>query len=945
MSQENHLKPEHVQSHPYSDQPTVLHITHWKAGSQWVYNILDALTHNRVIIPQPKVAQVLQQPIIPGMVYPTIYVTRDQFQSIEVPENHIKFFVMRDIRDTLISWYFSMKYSHPLMYLTRDRRREELNNRSLEEGLRHGMHTFLPLVADVQRSWCNSNILTFRYEEMLVNALNTFRYIANYCHLDVSDAQLEAIVNKFSFKEQAKRAPGEENINSHFRKGVAGDWQTYLTGDLLVEFKAHYDTLLIETGYEDNRDWGLDLMSRKFPLGPVEQIKNRAGKRTSCWCGNKDLEPYSSNFYRCNACHSLICQTDVTLDDLIVTQEEDDLYGLNYWQDPYFYSHHGGSLNEHAVYQLFSRNNIEILRTILKYRPGGGRVLEIGCGSGALSFLIQRAGYDVTALEMSPAVAAFGQKRFGIDIRIGPLERQTFAAGSFDIAVINNVLEHFPDPESTLTLCAKLLASGGLVLLRLSQFNDNRAYDDLNKAGSKLIRLLRPVEHMHLFSSQGFQLLLDRVGFSWRANHEAGVIVAAREPLLMHSTAEVMKILSTDSNRQIMIALFGLDDSLLRAERRSDEDRAVSFSQMTQILNTVEWKTANTRQLNIELNEKEAIIRRLNRYRMTSVLFYLQLLGRFSMRIPILGWLIKQSLRLIQLMRRWMMPRLGTLEQYPPRPLQVSGPYEAKAVSIEELPVISIVTPSFNQERFIEDTIRSVLDQDYPHLEYVIQDGASTDETASILDAYADRLTAVDSSPDTGQANAINKGFARTSGTVLAYLNSDDMLLPGTLQYVGEDFATHPNIDVVYGHRVLIDEHNAEIGRWILPRHSDEALSWADYIPQETMFWRRDIWEAAGDCMDETFQFALDWDLLLRFREAGAQMRRLPRFLGAFRVHTSQKTSTTISHDGQLEMARLRERCHGHPVETSSIVRGLMPYLLEHVILHNLYRLRIVKYE
>src|SRR5262249_57016793 len=126
--------------------------------------------------------------------------------------------------------------------------------------------------------------------------------------------------------------------------------------------------------------------------------------------------------------------------------------------------------------------------------------------------------------------------------------------------------------------------------------------------------------------------------------------------------------------------------------------------------------------------------------------------------------------------------------------------------------------------------------------------------------------------------------------------------------------AAAPAIDVVYSHRVLIDEQNGEIGRWVLPPHDDPILRWADYVPQETLFWRRRLWEKAGSYIDESYQFALDWELLLRFQQAGAKFKRLPPFLGAFRVHSTQKTSNQLGTVGQQEMARLRERCHGRPV-------------------------------
>jgi glycosyltransferase involved in cell wall biosynthesis len=122
-----------------------------------------------------------------------------------------------------------------------------------------------------------------------------------------------------------------------------------------------------------------------------------------------------------------------------------------------------------------------------------------------------------------------------------------------------------------------------------------------------------------------------------------------------------------------------------------------------------------------------------------------------------------------------------------------------------------VIIPSLNQGRFIERTIKSVLDQSYPNLEYHVQDGGSEDGTKEILACYADRLAGWESRPDTGQSQAINLGFARTSGEIMAWLNSDDIMLPGALAYVAAYFNQHPGIDVVYGHRIVINEGSREI--------------------------------------------------------------------------------------------------------------------------------------
>lgn len=287
--------------------------------------------------------------------------------------------------------------------------------------------------------------------------------------------------------------------------------------------------------------------------------------------------------------------------------------------------------------------------------------------------------------------------------------------------------------------------------------------------------------------------------------------------------------------------------------------------------------------------------------------------------------------------RSWTHPRIGVLRHYRPRALRVPASYLRTPVP-QPAPTISIVTPSFQQGRFIGRTIQSVLGQDYPALEYFVQDGGSSDETLDVLRRVDGRLDGWASEADHGQADAINRGFARTSGEIMAWLNSDDILLPGALAYVAGYFAAHPEVDVLYSHRLMIDDNDAQIGAWILPRHDDRALTLADYVPQETLFWRRSIWEAAGGQVDPSFRFALDWDLLLRFRDAGARIVRVPRFLGAFRVHHDQKTNV-IEDLGENEMALLRTRVHGRHVPVEEVLHQLRAYFLRHILVHTRRRL------
>lgn len=259
--------------------------------------------------------------------------------------------------------------------------------------------------------------------------------------------------------------------------------------------------------------------------------------------------------------------------------------------------------------------------------------------------------------------------------------------------------------------------------------------------------------------------------------------------------------------------------------------------------------------------------------------------------------------------------QIGVLRHHDPRPLKWDAALPRRAGPGAGGPRIALVTPSFGQRDFLERTLRSVLDQAYPNLLYVVQDGGSADGSVEVIRRHADRLHAWASEKDAGQADAIRRGFARVEGELgpddaMAWLNSDDLLAPGALAFAGRYFAEHPEVDVIYGHRIIIDENDGEVGRWVMPRHDAETLEWIDYVPQETLFWRKRAWDRAGG-IDPAFQFALDWDLLARFQQAGCRMVRVPWFLGAFRVHSAQKTSQAIHTTGAEEMRRIRERFHG----------------------------------
>lgn len=280
---------------------------------------------------------------------------------------------------------------------------------------------------------------------------------------------------------------------------------------------------------------------------------------------------------------------------------------------------------------------------------------------------------------------------------------------------------------------------------------------------------------------------------------------------------------------------------------------------------------------------------------------------------------------------------------YPARPVRQEK-FPATRANAPRLKV-SIVTPSFNQARFLGETIRSVLEQAGVACDYVVQDGGSTDGSVEIIRHHAGGLHAWTSTPDAGQADAIVKGFAKTAGDpddLMAWINSDDFYLPGALACVVDYFARHPEADVLYGHRIVVNEESQEIARWFLPKHDPAVLRLNDFVPQETMFWRRRIWDKVGG-LDTSFKFAMDWDLLLRFQAAGARIIRVPYFLACFRVHAAQKTSALMHGVGQKEITLLRERTHGRPFSPQELENDprLIRYLRRSAFIESMWKLGV----
>jgi hypothetical protein len=203
-------------------------------------------------------------------------------------------------------------------------------------------------------------------------------------------------------------------------------------------------------------------------------------------------------------------------------------------------------------------------------------------------------------------------------------------------------------------------------------------------------------------------------------------------------------------------------------------------------------------------------------------------------------------------------------------------------------PKLSIVCPSYRQGRFIEEAVRSVLLQNYPAVEFMVIDGGSTDETVPLLQKYSPWITHWESAPDRGQSHALNKGFARATGEILGWINSDDHYLPGAFAAVARAYRAAPR-SLIYGDwGERVDEEPVLVTHRERPAFAFQVAVGGRHLPSHATFWPR----AAHLPVNESLRFTMDADLFKRLAASGLQPQHVPQALGIFRRHAGSKTST-----------------------------------------------------
>lgn len=227
----------------------------------------------------------------------------------------------------------------------------------------------------------------------------------------------------------------------------------------------------------------------------------------ACWCGHAGLQAYSDDYRVCRACGTLVSRAPVAADAAA-------LYAEDYWLKRQT-AHHGlPDIHSRARLDLPERC-VHWLRHLLSVRLPPARILEVGCGHGGYVALLGWAGFEAAGTELSPWVAEFAHKTFGVEARPGPVEALPPSATGFDVIVLNDVLEHLPEPAATLRHCAGLLKPGGFFVIQTPEYKEHLSYADLRAAGDLFLKHMdrNNDEHLYLFSQRGAGIFFARLGF------------------------------------------------------------------------------------------------------------------------------------------------------------------------------------------------------------------------------------------------------------------------------------------------------------------------------------------------------------------------------------------------------------------------------------------------
>jgi len=341
-------------------------------------------------------------------------------------------------------------------------------------------------------------------------------------------------------------------------------------------------------------------------------------KHVGCWCGNANLSSFSEEYWLCEQCQTLVLRNWAD-DQFSVEQDDNDFYGKSYW-----FKHMEEDL---GFGNILTRSRTDLperalhwLRTLLTYKLPPAHTLELGCSHGGFVALLQSSGFVATGLEVSPWVVRYAHETFGVPVLLGKLEDQQLPAASLDVIALMDVLEHLPDPATTMACCLGLLKPDGILLVQTPRYREGTTYAQMLERHGPFLEVLKAPEHVHLFSESAVIQFFQRLG----AEHivfEPPVfsrydmfLAVSRAPLHTNSPTQIEQHLLTSPGGRLMLALLDKDTQHQDAEQRwrlADFDRTARLDQVQQYDAWLKQAQAELKQTQAELKQTQAELKRI----------------------------------------------------------------------------------------------------------------------------------------------------------------------------------------------------------------------------------------------------------------------------------------------------------------------------------------------
>jgi len=334
-------------------------------------------------------------------------------------------------------------------------------------------------------------------------------------------------------------------------------------------------------------------------------------KLTSCWCGQTELEQFSEAYLHCPTCHTLIDKKIKETGAIIARDDESDFYGSHYW-----YEH---QVNELGLPDITVRSRSDLpercvcwLRAVMKYCLPPAHVLELGSSHGGFVAMLQVAGYEAMGLELSPAIVDYARKTFNIPVLQGSLEEQNLAESPQDVIILMDVLEHLPQPKTTLELCLKTLKPGGVLIIQTPMFPAGQSLMALREKKHPFLKMLLPGEHLFLFSQRALERLLTELGLEYYAFEKPFFsqydmfVIASRKSLKINQEEKIDHYLLSSPERRFLLALLDKDKAYTNLENQlieAESDRARRLKSITKLQRNL-VKSEADRVARLKSNEK-----------------------------------------------------------------------------------------------------------------------------------------------------------------------------------------------------------------------------------------------------------------------------------------------------------------------------------------------------